>query len=606
MFSSLRTSILLVCLLLLPGLPSPASAQVTEITTQDLLDLIGTNEVAQVFDTDPLDPNTNTDLSTLINATGSGQVYDLRPFTFSLVGEGLIRYRTVAEAQSLGWPGSSDSYLSQASEAFALDLRGPSGGPLSTIYSYQSIETSGATEGDNSYGSVTDLSGSSSTITYDPPLLQYSTPLVFSPTPTTWSSTSTQTSFGMMSNITVDGTVEGYGTIRTPAGDYEVMRIRRETTISQITSTTYEFISPDAGFTVATVEGDGFGSYTVSLTAISDDFAETSIASGQTGSILSDNRLSISFASGSTAAGQLALATYNRNPYNSTFDGTSATSGDGTSITPDVIFDGQYYLAYDVDDTLDGFTAEVCFDASTVPGVQDIQKVVLLKRDLSSDSWSPLNSTVNGSSVCATVSSFSQFGMGSNSAFNALPVELSSFDAVSDNGRALLSWTTLSEQSNSGFHIEHTTGDPAWNRIGFVEGAGTTDIGQDYRFRTPSLDPGIHRFRLAQVDLDGTTTRSAERTVRIQPAGPTRLIAPSPNPARTSATVGLVLRESSDVTIEVFDLLGRRQALVHEGTLSAGPEHRFPLDVSTWASGTYLVRVSGAGTPTSTRLTVVR
>jgi len=82
MFSSLRTSILLVCLLLLPGLPSPASAQVTEITTQDLLDLIGTNEVAQVFDTDPLDPNTNTDLSTLINATGSGQVYDLRPFIF--------------------------------------------------------------------------------------------------------------------------------------------------------------------------------------------------------------------------------------------------------------------------------------------------------------------------------------------------------------------------------------------------------------------------------------------------------------------------------------------------------------------------------------------
>ncbi|NBC87455.1 MAG: T9SS type A sorting domain-containing protein [Bacteroidetes bacterium] len=606
MFSSLRTSILLVALLLLAGLHQPATAQVTEITTQDLLDLVGTNEVAQVFDTGSLDPNTNTDLNTLINATGSGQVYDLRPFNFSFRAEGLIRYRTIAEAQSLGWPGSSDSYLSQASVAFALDLRDGNGTPPSTIYSYQAIETSGPTEGDNSYGAVTDASGMLSTTTYDPPLLQYSTPLEFSPTPTTWSSTSTQTSFGMMSSITVDGTVEGYGTLRTPAGDYEVMRVRRETTLSPITSTSYEFISPVAGFTVATVEGDALGTYTVSLTAISDDFAETSIASGQTGSILSDNRLSIALSSGPNAAGQLALATYNRRPYNNTFDGTSATSDDGTSITPDVIFDEQYYLVYDVDDTLDGFTAEVCFDASTVPGVQDIQKVVLLTRDASSSAWSPLNSTVNGSAVCATVSSFSQFGMGSNSAFNALPVELSTFDVVSDNGRALLTWATLSEQSNSGFHIEHAKSDDSWSRIGFVEGAGTTDVGQSYRFRTPALDPGIHRFRLAQVDLDGTTTRSAERTVRIQPAGPARLIAPSPNPARTSATVGLVLRESSDVTIEVFDLLGRRQAIVHEGALSAGPEHRFPLDVSTWASGTYLVRVSGAGTPTHTRLTVVR
>jgi len=81
-FSSLRTSILLLALLMLAGLHRPATAQVTEITTEDLPDLIGTNEVAQVFDTSALGPNTNTDLSTLINATGSGQVYDLRPFIF--------------------------------------------------------------------------------------------------------------------------------------------------------------------------------------------------------------------------------------------------------------------------------------------------------------------------------------------------------------------------------------------------------------------------------------------------------------------------------------------------------------------------------------------
>jgi hypothetical protein len=68
----------------------------------------------------------------------------------------------------------------------------------------------------------------------------------------------------------------------------------------------------------------------------------------------------------------------------------------------------------------------------------------------------------------------------------------------------------------------------------------------------------------------------------------------------------VVLREAADVTIEVFDILGRRQAVLHGGPLSAGTAHRFPVAVSKWASGTYLVRVSGAGVPVTRRLTVVR
>ncbi|PEN11086.1 hypothetical protein CRI94_16835 [Longibacter salinarum] len=585
----------------------PAAAQVTEVTTQDLLNLVGTSDIAQVFETGELDSSTNVDLNDLLNATGANQVYDIRPFTFSLTGEGLIRYRTVTEAQALGWPGSNDSYFSQASDAFALDLRDTNGDVVGSVYSYHTIETSGATEGDNSYGSSFETSSGSFTLKYDPPLLQYKTPLVFSPTPTTWSSSSTEESFATTSSITVDGEVEGYGTIRTPAGDFEVMRVRRETTQSGFTSTDYEFISPDAGFTVATIEGDGFGSYTVTLTAISDNFAETSIASNQTGAILDSDRLAISFSSGSSTDGQIALATYNRRPYNDDFDGSSATSGDGTSITPDVLFDDQYYLVYDVDDTLSGFTAEVCFDASTVPGVSDIQKLVLLTRDFPNEAWSPLNTTVNGSAVCASVSDFSQFALGSNTTYNALPVELSAFDVVADNGTALLTWSTLSEQANDGFHIEHRTDKRAgWSRIGFVDGVGTTDQAQSYRFRTDALTPGVHHFRLVQVDLDGTSTLTSERTLRIRPSDAVMLISPAPNPAASNARIGLVLRESADVTVEVFDVLGRRQALLHDGLLSAGPEHSFRVDVSTWASGTYLVRVTGAGSPTATRLTVVR
>jgi len=40
--------------------------------------------------------------------------------------------------------------------------------------------------------------------------------------------------------------------------------------------------------------------------------------------------------------------------------------------------------------------------------------------------------------------------------------------------------------------------------MGFVEGAGTTDQPQIFRFRTDDLRVGTHRFRLRQVATDGS------------------------------------------------------------------------------------------------------
>ena len=68
----------------------------------------------------------------------------------------------------------------------------------------------------------------------------------------------------------------------------------------------------------------------------------------------------------------------------------------------------------------------------------------------------------------------------------------------------------------------------------------------------------------------------------------------------------LTLPETRTVTVEVFDLLGRRQTVLHDGPLAGGTTHTIDIDVSAWASGTYLVRVAGTSTPTTTRLTVIR
>ncbi len=63
----------------------------------------------------------------------------------------------------------------------------------------------------------------------------------------------------------------------------------------------------------------------------------------------------------------------------------------------------------------------------------------------------------------------------------------------------------------------------------------------------------------------------------------------APNPFRTRAEVVLRSSRSEDVTVAVYDVLGRKVASIHDGLLAPG-EHRILLDASALPSGTYVVR----------------
>ncbi|WP_420457173.1 T9SS type A sorting domain-containing protein [Rubrivirga sp.] len=77
-----------------------------------------------------------------------------------------------------------------------------------------------------------------------------------------------------------------------------------------------------------------------------------------------------------------------------------------------------------------------------------------------------------------------------------------------------------------------------------------------------------------------------------------------PNPARHAATARLDLDAPADVTVEVLDVLGRRQSTIHRGALAAG-ETRLPVPLAGLAPGVYVVRVSG-GAATARAFVVAR
>jgi len=88
--------------------------------------------------------------------------------------------------------------------------------------------------------------------------------------------------------------------------------------------------------------------------------------------------------------------------------------------------------------------------------------------------------------------------------------------------------------------------------------------------------------------------------------GSVLLTAPVPNPTGGAAAVTLRLGQTAAVVIDVVDALGRRVAVLHDGPLAGGVDHRFAVEGGALPAGVYAVRVVGDGARRSQRLVVAR
>lgn len=86
----------------------------------------------------------------------------------------------------------------------------------------------------------------------------------------------------------------------------------------------------------------------------------------------------------------------------------------------------------------------------------------------------------------------------------ALPIELSFFEARAEQGKAVLTWRTESEQNNDYMAVERSADARQWQEIGRLPGAGTTQSPQEYRYLDEHPLPGLSHYRLRQVDFDGS------------------------------------------------------------------------------------------------------
>lgn len=86
----------------------------------------------------------------------------------------------------------------------------------------------------------------------------------------------------------------------------------------------------------------------------------------------------------------------------------------------------------------------------------------------------------------------------------------------------------------------------------------------------------------------------------------TTLSAPSPNPVRRTATLSLTVDREQNVTVEVFDMMGRRVQTLFAGEVVARQVVPLQLDTSTLSAGVYVIRAIGDRFVEVQKVTVVK
>ncbi|WP_179862141.1 DUF4397 domain-containing protein [Longibacter salinarum] len=174
-----------------------------------------------------------------------------------------------------------------------------------------------------------------------------------------------------------------------------------------------------------------------------------------------------------------------------------------------------------------------------------------------------------------------------------LPVEFGAFTASIDGNDVVLNWTTLSETNNAGFDIQQKFAGSGFRSVGQVEGQGTTSEPTEYAFRVTDLESGTHQFRLRQVDIDGVESFSSTVTATINLTERYTLSSVAPNPVTSKATATLQVKTAQPVTVELYDLLGRRVSTLFSGSMSGQETRTLSVDASSLPSGVYFLRVQG-------------
>ncbi len=176
-----------------------------------------------------------------------------------------------------------------------------------------------------------------------------------------------------------------------------------------------------------------------------------------------------------------------------------------------------------------------------------------------------------------------------------VPVELISFTASADGNDVTLSWETSTETNNKGFEVERSKksnvkSQKEWEKIGFVEGKGTTTEEQNYSFTDKEVPEGSYTYRLKQIDLNGAVNYSEEVNIEVKSVYTYYLNQNYPNPFNPTTTIKFGLRKESNVRIDIFNSIGESVKTILNEKRDPG-NYTINFNAFDLPSGVYIYRI---------------
>lgn len=161
----------------------------------------------------------------------------------------------------------------------------------------------------------------------------------------------------------------------------------------------------------------------------------------------------------------------------------------------------------------------------------------------------------------------------------ALPVELTSFNVENTKSGHWLTWETATELNNSHFEIQWSDNGRDFEKIGEVQGHGTTAIAQSYDFINDNFGTKTNYYRLKQVDFDGKFAYSKVVSISSDEAQEDFVVFPNP------ATEQINIRTTGQGSLQLIDVTGR---ILKEENINGS----WSFDISDVPAGLYYVKMN--------------
>ncbi len=183
-----------------------------------------------------------------------------------------------------------------------------------------------------------------------------------------------------------------------------------------------------------------------------------------------------------------------------------------------------------------------------------------------------------------------------------LPVEMISFTSSVLDDNVILNWATATEINNYGFEIQRSAYSDQrtaeWENIGFVKGSGNSMRINQYTFVDKPKERESVKYRLKQIDNDGSFKYSNTVEVSFNLPVEFKLEQNYPNPFNPATkirySIPLVETQSSaaaqNVLLKVYDMLGNEIATLVNEKKPAGV-YEINFDASKLSSGIYLYKL---------------